>query len=152
MNCNSNIFVCIYSPQRHCVVLLYLYSFPGAICRPSDHSVRRPRAEIRTRVEGSTIEVGMLNTRPQLLAYSFDVFRLYCHNQTMPMPSEINVSVPNPARAELEPMSSQCHAKLEKWQAGGYIGEEKAVIRQYSNTPILQYAPELQHWSSTTGS
>ena len=31
------------------VLLIYLYSIHRAICRPSDHSVRRPRAEIRNR-------------------------------------------------------------------------------------------------------
>ena len=31
------------------VLVIYLYSIHRAICRPSDHSVVRPRAEIRTR-------------------------------------------------------------------------------------------------------
>ena len=40
-------FLTYRQPWPSCIV--YLYSIHRAICRPSDHSVVRPRAEIRTR-------------------------------------------------------------------------------------------------------
>ena len=127
----------------HCITLFVKFS----TFHPSDHSVRRPRAEIRTRVEGSTIEVGMLNTRPQLLAYSFDVFRLYCHNQTMPMPSrnQCKCAQPRQGRTGTNVQPMPC-------QVGEVTSRGLYWVREGSHSTILQYAPELQHWSSTTGS
>ena len=49
--------------------LKYLYSIHRAICRPSDHSVERPRAEIRTQDGRSTVVAGKLTNRPLHLQF-----------------------------------------------------------------------------------
>ena len=80
-----NFFFFLTYSQSGPSFIIYLFSIHKAICRPSDHSVVRPRTEIRTR-DGTREDLvaGTLTTRPPYLTSKY-LLQLDRHSYRYPL-------------------------------------------------------------------